>query len=72
MIHYVPIKQRLYSDELGSYLSYGIAARDDENQTVLSVSDVSPDEQFVAGLCDRCNRYLLDPIHLFDVISDSI
>ena len=70
MPRYFPIKEHLFSEEVGSYISYGIMVRDERNRPIMSVSDVSPNEQFVAGLCDRCNQYRLDPVHLSDVIYD--
>ena len=70
MFHYVPTKQRLTTDDLGTYTTYGVIVQDGENRTILSVPDVSPDRAFVNGLCDRCNQFQLDPVHLRDVISD--
>ena len=72
MFHYVPTKQNLTSKEIGTYTTYGVTVQDDESRTILSVSDVSPDREFVIGLCDRCNRFQLDPVHLFDAIYDSL
>ena len=70
MFLFLPVEQRLFSDDLGSYISFGIAVLDGNDRTVFSVSDISTDKLLVADLCDHCNRFKLDPIHLFDVISD--
>lgn len=72
MFQYVPFEESLQSDELGSYISFGIKAVDSSNRITTSVSDVSTDEAFVADLCNRCTLQQLNPIHLLDVIEDNI
>lgn len=72
MFQYVPFEESLQSDELGSYISFGIKAVDSSNRITTSVSDVSTDEAFVEDLCNRCTLQQLNPIHLLDVIEDNI
>lgn len=72
MFRYVPIKESLYSDDLGSYISFGIKVFDDSNCAVVSVSDISVNETFVSELCNLCTLHQLNPIHLLDIIEDNI
>ena len=68
---YIPKKELICSHDLGEYESFGISVL--KNNTVLSyVSDVSVDEQFILELAQRCTSGQLDPIHLYDVIEDSL
>lgn len=72
MFRYIPFEEILCSDELGSYISFGIKAVDDLNNSIISVSDVSTNESVVADLCNCCTLYRLHPIHLLDIIDDFI
>lgn len=72
MYRYVPFKEKLYSDEFGTYISFGIKAFDSLNCSITSVSDVSTNEVFVQDLCEKCTLYQLHPIHLLDVIEDNL
>ena len=47
------------------YTVYGIRYNDD-----FFADDVSSDKSKVEKLVMDCNRYSLDPIHLYDVIED--
>lgn len=71
MIRYVPVKELLYSDELGSYTAFGIRVLDHSNKTIALVSDISTDHLFVSDLCDRFTLHQLSFIHLFDALDDS-
>ena len=72
MIRYLPFEEERYHADIGPYVSYGIAAKDEHGNVVRSVYDVSTDKAFVASLCKRCTKNRLDPIHLRDVVEDSI
>lgn len=72
MFRYIPFEETLYSDEFGSYISFGIKAVDDLNNSIISVSDVSTNESAVTDLCRHCTLYQLHPIHLLDIIDDFI
>ena len=72
MYRYVPFKEKLHSDELGTYISFGIKAFDSSDCLIASVSDVSTDKVFVQDLCEKCTLHQLHPIHLLDVIEDNI
>jgi hypothetical protein len=70
---YLPIRETLYSAELGRYRSFGLAAfrvADWRIERVASVSDISPAERMVSALACRYTRLQLYPIHLRDMIED--
>jgi len=68
---YIPVKESLFSRELGSYCSFGMEVM--ENGALHSqISDVSTDENFVAELANHCTEGQLDPVHLPDVMEDSL
>lgn len=74
-MQYIPLKEDLYSADIGNYQTFGILAFDqigDEWREVARISDVSVDLQFVADLCARCNEGQLSPIHLRDVVEDAL
>ena len=68
---YIPVKEALYSQELGYYCSFGIEVIE-QGLPRLKVTDISTDGDFVAELAQRCTVGQLDPIHLYDVIEDSL
>ena len=72
MIQYQPFAEERYHVDIGPYISYGIEARDERGNVVRSISDVSTDRALTASLCERCTINGLDPIHLYDVVEDSI
>ena len=69
MIKYRSIREEMFSDEIGSYISYGIELTDGDN-VVRKISDVSTDEETVSHLVLLSNELNLSPIHIDDVISD--
>ena len=70
IIEYRMVEETLLSKELGVYYhTYGIAVFENGKQTEL-VSDVSLDRTTVKELVRKCNKYALEPIHLYDVIED--
>ena len=75
MYQFQPVKQSLFSPELGNYRSYGIralvAAPGGCTEACL-ISDVSCDFAFVSRLAERCTLLQLDPAHLLDVVLDAL
>ena len=66
---YKTVREKLNSDELGSYVTYGIIIY--KNKELLKyISDVSTIKRDVQDLVRRCNEEQLDPIHIEEVISD--
>ena len=74
-IQYLLVEEQLFTPELGSYRTFGIAAlrRSPRGSEQLAyVSDVSTDRPFAAGLAERCRRGGLSPVHLPDFIADAL
>lgn len=74
-IVYIPVEQSLNSPFTGRYRTYGIAAVDcsvNPHDVLDFIPDVSIDREFVSALADHCTRGELEPIHLMQIIEDSI
>lgn len=75
MIQYRPVKESHYHEELGQYTAFGICAYRigrSETEALVRVSDVFLSAHDAECFADRCNRLSLDPIHLLDVIADTL
>lgn len=66
---YLPVEERLTSEDGEDYVSYGISARDAEKE-IAFISDVSTNAEEVARLAKLCTERKLSPEHLRDVIED--
>ena len=72
---YLVVKESLFHPYVGRYISYGIKAVDmTENIQidVVFISDVSMYLEIVLDIAQRCTLFQLGPIHLMDIIEDSI
>lgn len=72
---FLPVEQELFVPYIGHYRSYGIAAvyfSFFRCEIPAFVSDVSTDCSFVSHLADLFTRNHLDPLHLSNVIEDSL
>ena len=75
MFLYLPVKQQLYQEDLGKYISYGIAAWKLPTlrpAPCIFISDVTPDRRAAVHLCRQCTVGQLDPRQLKDVVEDFI
>ena len=75
MVLYLPVKEQLHQDELGDYISYGIAAWKLPALTrkpCAFVSDVTLDKKQAGRLSLPCTIGQLDPRQLMDVVEDFI
>ena len=72
MVIYAPIVKNHYSPETGTYVSFGISARDSEHGQICFVPDVFSDEQEARAFTERLNKLQVSPIHLADVIEDAL
>ncbi len=70
MYLYIPRKESLHSEDIGSYVSYGIQVRDETGKVYTNVPDVSTNETFVREQCAKFTQHQLEPIHLADVLED--
>ena len=66
---YVPVQETLTTDELGSYVTYGLSVRAVEEE-IAFVSDVSTVYEEIERLADICSAKQLDPVHLEEVVQD--
>lgn len=72
MCQYVIKNSICFSQDIGTYTSFGINAISENGDIVATVSDISSDEAFVKGLADLCMKMELSPIHLYDVVEDKL
>lgn len=77
MLLYEPIKYEIFeeslsSSELGAYRAFGIRGVNLSGESVIVCSDVSADETFTRTLCEACNALQVSPLHILDIIEDSL
>ena len=75
MLIYQVVKEKLYNQDIGRYISYGITIYDYTNcnyHKLKTISDISTNEELVTKLAAMCTRGQLSPIHFMDVIEDFI
>ena len=75
MFQYLPIQNELFSPEIGQYRAFGLRVlqvRDEQDEEVMILPDVSTDFAFTLRLASLFTERQLDPVHLLDVIVDSI
>lgn len=73
MIQYIMLPKIRYAPEIGTYISYDIAAYDSfEHDIVAIVWDVTPDRNLALRMCGHFNRYQLAPCHLNDAVLDML
>lgn len=73
MIQYIMQPKIRYAPEIGTYVSYDIAAYDCFERDIVSVIwDVTADRKTALHIVEKLNRYQLSPIHLIDVIQDML
>ena len=58
-------------NEETEYTTYGIAMLRD-NCTEITLSDISPDLNFVNSIVRKCNKYNAAPEHVIDIVYDSL
>ena len=71
MYLYLPVKEQLFHPDIGAYTSFGLAAFLAVQQLAF-ISDVSTDLALVQDLSQSCTDGQLEPIHLQDVILNSL
>lgn len=69
-VKYEVIREKLKSDELGEYISYGISASDGLQN--VKISDISVSEQNVKNLAMLLNRNKVSLEHFGDIVNDFI
>lgn len=72
-IQYIMQPKIRYAPEIGTYVSYDLAAYDCFERDIVSVvRDVTADRKTALHIVEKLNRYQLSPIHLIDVIQDML
>ena len=75
MVSYQAIKENFENDELGSYVSYSIAAFKIENQKrkqLTYIADVFTNKYLAEKYAQLFSQMELDPEQLIDVVNDII
>ena len=69
MYKYLTVKEKLFHEDIGAYISYGIICIDKETKREISkVSDVSTRKAFVKALAKKFTRLTLSPDNLLSAI----
>lgn len=72
-IQYIIIPRWRYAPELGTYVSYDIAAFDSQWLAIVSVlQDVTTDRDLALRMTERFNRAQLAPCHLKEAVLDML
>ena len=68
--HYqiIPVQQN--SAEIGSYVSYAIAAFDENCNEIVRLDDFCTDYAHASAFAEKITLHQLDPIHLYDAAYD--
>lgn len=72
---FVAMKETYDTKESGKYISYAICVEESTPNgrvTILTIPDVSCDKKFAYCLAEQCTRFHVSPVHLFDVILDTL
>ena len=72
MFVYKVISKNHYSPETGAYISFGISAHDPEHGQTCFVPDVFIGEPEARAFTERLNTLQVSPLHLIDVIEDTL
>ena len=77
MYYYKVFEEKLFNRDLGEYISFGIVVEEilkdkKEKKVVCSISDVSVTRTVAEKIAALCNNVQLSPIHLNDVVYDTI
>lgn len=72
---YLPVKENCFSALLGHYTTFGLRAETETARgwlPLMTLSDVSCDEEFICALAQRCTACGLSPVHLTDAVLDAL
>ena len=75
MIEFYTVKESLYSEDVGSFIAYGIGVceKNESNRKTLEyIPDVFLDQHKAEQFVVMCNCLQLDPLHLSDVVEDAV
>ena len=72
---YLPVKENCFSALLGHYTTFGLRAETETGRgwvPLLTLSDVSCDEEFIRAFAQRCTECGLSPVPLTDAVLDAL
>lgn len=71
MFEYIPVKEDLFSKELGRYTTFGIKVMlvVDEKYEIGTASDVSDDYSVADRIANYCNKKQVSPLDLLNTVS---
>ena len=71
MFEYIPVREDLFSKELGNYTAFGIKVLlvVDEKYEIGIASDVSDDYLVAERIAKYCNRKQVSPLDLLNTVS---
>ena len=72
---YLPVKESCFTALLGHYTTFGLRAETETERgwlPLLTLSDVSCDEEFIRAFAQRCTECGLSPVHLTDAVLDAL
>ena len=72
MFVYKVIKKNHYSPETGAYISFGISAHDPQHGQTCYAPDIIEYCRSSRAFTERLNTLQVSPIHLIDVIEDTL
>jgi len=72
MYHYVLRCDRLFSEDIGSYVAYGLDVLDETHTCISTIRDITTDKAALAHLVELCNSLQLSPVHIHDVVEDFV
>ncbi len=73
LTQYIMMPKIRYAREIGTYVSYDIAAYDCFARDIVEiVPDVTPDRDLALRMVEQFNRYQLAPCHLRDAVLDML
>lgn len=71
--YYKLVKDCVWMEEYGRVDVYGIQGIDEVKGTeIVRISNIFTDFEKAECLVEKCNRLLLDPVHLYDVAEDEL
>ena len=70
MVHYSVFSQQVFTQELGSYTSWGIEGREEDGSPAGRVEDLTEDREFALLVAAALNREKAEPVHLRDILED--
>lgn len=70
-MYYTIFEETVGNLETGEYVTYGIRAYQAKT-LIVTVHDISTNQEYVQTLCNKYNRHGLSAIHLKDVIEDDL